>query len=153
MVEAHAAGIRRLATNGTSGSRRPKILADSFPSRSLLACQTGLMTHLMRLLHELDVLAGSWELRPKLVQELDLRQLATYQRIIADGRRQGVFAPTLSNEMVVLEDDYGLRIVADQISTHDSAADGMRAVAAQLGCLTSTAVDINRRNGRDASST
>lgn len=111
------------------------------------------MTHLMRLLHELDVLAGSWELRPKLVQELDLRQLATYQRIIADGRRQGVFAPTLSNEMVVLEDDYGLRIVADQISTHDSAADGMRAVAAQLGCLTSTAVDINRRNGRDASST
>lgn len=139
LVEAHSAAVTRFCDQ-----RDAEIAATDDPARQLdIAIVAGLPDGpddaLMRLLYELDVLAGTSQLHLALVQELDMRQLATYRRIIADGRRRGVFTPTLSDEMVattmvVLEDGYGLRIVADQMATRDSAAEGMRAVAAELGC-------------------
>jgi len=141
LVEAHAAGVARFCDE-----RDALVAATKDPRRQLgVAITAGLPTGpddaLMRLLFELDVLAGNSELHEKLVQELDRRQLSTYQGIISAGQREGVFTPTLSGNlvattMVALEDGYGLHIVADRVTTHDIAADGMRAVAAQLGCPT-----------------
>ncbi|WP_307820293.1 TetR/AcrR family transcriptional regulator [Rhodococcoides fascians] len=141
LVEAHAAGVSRFCDE-----RDELVAATQDPRRQLdIAIDAGLPTGpddaLMRLLFELDVLAGSSALHEKLVQELDRRQAATYRNIISTGERAGVFTPTPSGDlvattMVALEDGYGLHIVADHITTHDVAADGMRAVAAQLGCPT-----------------
>jgi len=142
LVEAHAAGVKRFCDE-----RDALVAATKDPRRQLdVAISAGLPTGpddaLMRLLFELDVLAGNSALHEQLVQQLDRRQLATYNGIIATGVREGVFTPTPSGDlvattMVALEDGYGLQIVADRVTTHDIAADGMRAVAAQLGCPTS----------------
>jgi hypothetical protein len=55
-----------------------------------------------------------------------------------------VFTPTIGDDsvattMVALEDGYGMRIVADRVTTHAAAAAGMREVAGQLGCPTAHA--------------
>lgn len=144
LVEAHAAGVARFCDE-----RDALVAAAKDPRRKLdIAITAGLPTGpddaLMRLLFELDVLAGNSALHEKLVQELDRRQAATYQDIISAGEQQGVFTPTpngdlVATTMVALEDGYGLHIVADRITTHSTAADGMRMVAAQLGCPTAAA--------------
>lgn len=142
LVEAHSAGIARFCDQ-----RDALISATPDPRQQLdVAITSGLPEGpddaLMRLLYELDVLAGSSALHEKLVQELDARQVKTYLGIIAAGRAAKVFTPALSDELVAatlvaLEDGYGLQIVADRVTTRDAAADGMRAVATQLGCPTS----------------
>ena len=144
LVEAHAAGVARFCDE-----RDSQIAATDDPRRQLdIAITAGLPTGpedaLMRLLFELDVLAGSSELHHELVKELDRRQLATYRGIISAGRQAGVFTPPISDDsmattMVALEDGYGMRIVADRVTTHAAAADGMREVAEQLGCPTTDA--------------
>lgn len=141
LLEAHAAGVARFCDH-----RDALVAHEADPRRQLeVAIATGLPSGpddaLMRLLFELDVLAGSSELHEKLVQELDRRQLATYQGIIDGGHSSGVFRPNLTPDLVArtlvaLEDGYGLHIVADRITTHTIAAEGMRAVAAELGCPT-----------------
>ncbi len=100
----------------------------------------------MRLLYELDVLAGSSTLHERLVQDLDQRQLNTYRLVLGRGVEAGVFSPSLGIDMVAqtlvaLEDGFGLQIVADKVTTHDEAAACMRAVAGELGCPT----DIDER--------
>ena len=144
LLEAHAAGVARFCDH-----RDALVAHEADPRRQLeVAITTGLPSGpddaLMRLLFELDVLAGNSELHEKLVQELDRRQLATYQGIIDGGHRAGVFRPNLTPDLVArtlvaLEDGYGLHIVADRITTHTIAAEGMRAVAAELGCPTISA--------------
>lgn len=139
LVEAHAAGIDRFCDH-----RDALVAQQASPGRQLdVAITRGLPSGpddaLMRLLFELDVLAGTSTLHENLVQELDRRQLATYQGIIDEGVRTGAFRPTMAPDLVArtlvaLEDGYGLHIVADRITTHTIAADGMRSVAAALGC-------------------
>jgi DNA-binding transcriptional regulator YbjK len=141
LVEAHAAGVARFCDE-----RDREISGIEDPRRALdVAITMGLPSGpddaLMRLLYELDVMAGSSALHEQLVQELDRRQFATYHGIVSAGRRSGVFAPVLGDDLVattlaMLEDGYGLHIVTDHTTTHDAAADGIRSVAEQLGCPT-----------------
>ena len=140
LLEAHSAGIERFCT------ARDAALAEIDDPRVQLgvAIAEGLPTGpddaLMGLLYQFDALAGDASLHDELVQKLYLRQLATYRRIVAAGRADGVFAPRLDDEtlamtLVALEDAYGLHIVGgNALMTVDAAAAAMRAVATELGC-------------------
>lgn len=142
LVEAHAAGIARFCDE-----RDAAVAAEPDPRAKLaVAIRSGLPAGpddaLMRLLLELDVLAGSSSLHEESMQELHRRQLATYVGIVTAGAREGTFAPVLPAELVArtfvaLEDGYGIQIVADRVSTHEAAMQAMVSVAAQLGCPTS----------------
>jgi len=144
LVEAHAAGVERFC------DERDRLVDGLDDPRDRLgaAIDAGLPTGpddaLMSLLYEFDVLAGNSELHDELVQKLYLRQLETYRRILAAGRAAGVFAPRLADDelamtFVALEDAYGLHIVGgNALMTVDTAAAAMRAVAADLGCPTSS---------------
>ena len=141
LVEAHAAGVARFCDE-----RDARVGAASDPRDMLgVAIRSGLPSGpddaLMRLLLELDVLAGSSALHEELMQELNRRQLATYRSIVRAGMEHGAFTPALSAELVAqtfvaLEDGYGIHIVADRVTTHDEAVDAMVAVASSLGCPT-----------------
>jgi len=141
LVEAHAAGVTRFCDQ-----RDARVAAESDPRAALgVAIRSGLPSGpddaLMRLLLELDVLAGSSALHEELMREFNSRQLATYLRIVTGGVEAGVFASALdtglvAQTLVALEDGYGIHIVADRVTTHDEAARAMVAVAAQLGCPT-----------------
>ena len=143
LVEAHAAGLQRFCAD-----RDAAVAAESDPRRKLdIAFEAGLPSGpedaLMRLLLELDVLAGTSALHEELVQQMDRHQQATYRAILAAGLEQGVFRPTMPLEaltlaFVAMEDGFTLQIVADRIITHDSALDVMRSAAAGLGCPVST---------------
>ncbi|WP_102194719.1 TetR/AcrR family transcriptional regulator [Microbacterium aurantiacum] len=144
LLEAHAAGVARFCDQ-----RDATVAQEPDPRRKLaVAITTGLPSGpddaLMRLLFELDVLAGNSELHEELVQELDRRQLVTYRGIIDAGVQAGVFRPNLDADLVAktlvaLEDGYGLQIVADRITTHAIAVGAIRSVAAELGCPTGDA--------------
>lgn len=143
LVEAHAAGIARFCDD-----RDRRLAQEADPRRQLaIAIDAGLPTGpddaLMRLLYELDVLAGSSALHERLVQDLDQRQLSTYRLVLGRGVESGVFGPslgidTVAQSLVALEDGFGLQIVADKVATHDEAVACMRAVARELGCPTDT---------------
>ncbi|AOX45883.1 TetR/AcrR family transcriptional regulator [Microbacterium sp. BH-3-3-3] len=143
LVEAHEAGIARFCDD------RDRRLAEEADPRGQLAIAidaglpTGPDDALMRLLYELDVLAGSSTLHERLVQDLDQRQLSTYRRVLERGVESGVFSPSVgidlvAQTLVALEDGFGLQIVADKVTTHDEAVVCMRAVAGELGCPTDT---------------
>ncbi|WP_088318340.1 TetR/AcrR family transcriptional regulator [Kineosporia sp. R_H_3] len=139
LVEAHAAGLQRFCAD-----RDAAVATQDDPRRQLdIAFTVGLPSGpddaLMRLLLELDVLAGTSSLHEELVQQLDRHQQATYRAILAAGVEQGVFRPTLSLDdltlaLVAMEDGFTLQIVADRIITHDAALQVMRSTAAGLGC-------------------
>lgn len=139
LVEAHAAGVTRFCDE-----RDALVAGESDPRAKLgIAIRSGLPSGpedaLMRLLLELDVLAGNSVLHEELMRELNRRQLATYLAIVTAGVDDGVFTPTLGPELVAqalvaLEDGYGIHIVADRVTTHEEAGRAMVAVATQLGC-------------------
>ncbi|AND17680.1 TetR family transcriptional regulator [Rathayibacter tritici] len=141
LVEAHAAGVTRFCDE-----RDARVAAESDPRAKLdVAFRSGLPSGpddaLMRLLLELDILAGSSDLHEELMQELNRRQVATYLSIVTTGIEDGAFTPALGSELVAqtfvaLEDGYGIHIVADRVTTHEEALRAMTAVAAQLGCPT-----------------
>ncbi|WP_380173681.1 TetR/AcrR family transcriptional regulator [Kineococcus sp. DHX-1] len=141
LVEAHAAGVTRFCDE-----RDALVAAEPDPRARLgIAIRAGLPSGpddaLMRLLLELDVLAGNSVLHEELMRELNRRQCATYQGIVTAGVDEGVFSPALGAELVArtfvaLEDGYGIHIVADRVTTHEEARRAMVAVAAQLGCPT-----------------
>lgn len=138
--EAHAAGVERFCT------ARDAALAEIEDPRAQLgvAIVKGLPTGpddaLMGLLYQFDALAGDASAHDELVQELYLRQLATYRRILEAGRAAGAFTPRLDDEtlamtFVALEDAYGLHIVGgNALMTVTAAAAAMRTVASDLGC-------------------
>jgi AcrR family transcriptional regulator len=142
LVEAHSAGIQRFCAD-----RDTAVAAESDPRRQLaIAFAAGLPSGpddaLMRLLLELDVLAGTSTLHEELVQKMDHHQLATYRAILTAGVDQGVFHPTLPIDavalaLVAMEDGFSLQIVADRVISHLDAVRVMRSVAASLGCPTS----------------
>ena len=144
LVEAHAAGVERFC------DERDRLVAELDDPRERLgaAIDAGLPSGpddaLMSLLYEFDVLAGNSELHDELVQNMYLRQLATYRGILAAGREAGVFSPRLGDDelamtFVALEDAYGLHIVGgNALMTVDVAAAALRAVARDLGCPTSS---------------
>ena len=140
LAETHRAGIRRFGED-----RDTRLAGIASPARRLAAAidaglPTGPDDALMRLLYEFDVLAGHSELHAQLVQEMYLRQLATYRGVLDAGIAGGDFAPTievgeLAMSLVALEDSYGLHIVAGNVHIDvPMAARAMRAVAAALGC-------------------
>lgn len=140
LVETHRAGIKRLGDD-----RDARLAQLASPARRLAeAIDAGLPTGpddaLMRLLYEFDVLAGHSELHDQLVQEMYLRQLATYRGVLDAGKDAGDFAPTmdigdLAMSLVALEDGYCLHIVAGNARIDvPMAARAMRAVAAGVGC-------------------
>ncbi|MHC6222955.1 hypothetical protein [Arthrobacter sp. MMS24-S77] len=95
----------------------------------------------MRLLYEFDFMAGHSELHDTLVQQMYLRQTATYRAIFEEGNATGAFAITselaqAAMNMVALEDAYGLHIVAgNRLVTVDMARDAMLAFAGQIGAI------------------
>ena len=140
LVETHSAGVARFCDE-----RDAVVGALDDPRRQLaVAIERGLPhgpdDHLMRLLYEFDVLAGSSALHDEQVQHMYLRQLATYRRVFAAGRAAGVFRSGLSDDelamtFVALEDAYGLHIVGgNELMTVAAATAAMRRLAAELGC-------------------
>lgn len=145
LVEAHAAGLQRFCTD-----RETAVAAEGDPRRQLdIAFAAGLPSGpddaLMRLLLELDVLAGTSALHEELVQQMDRHQRKTYRAILGAGVEQGVFRPTMTLDeltlaLVAMEDGFTLQIVADRIITHDAALEVMRSAAAAFGCPVSQRV-------------
>lgn len=140
LAEAHRAGIRRFGDD-----RDERLAGISSPPQQLAAAiavglPTGPDDALLRLLYEFDVLAGHSELHAQLVQEMYLRQLGTYRRVLEAGVASGEFTPTidlddLAMSLVALEDSYALHIVAGNAHIDVPCAErAMRAVAAGLGC-------------------
>ncbi len=140
LVEAHRAGTERFC------DRRDELVAElKSPADKLRAAVDGGLPSgpddaLMRLLYEFDFMAGSSELHDSLVQQMYLRQTATYRAIFEEGNASGAFSITsdlgqAAMNMVALEDAYGLHIVSgNRLVTVDMARDAMLAFAAQLGC-------------------
>ncbi|WP_197061030.1 TetR/AcrR family transcriptional regulator [Microbacterium mangrovi] len=140
LVETHAAGVARFCDE-----RDALVDALDDPREQLAVAIDRGLPHgpddaLMRLLYEFDVLAGLSALHDEHVQNMYVRQLATYRRVFAAGRSAGVFRSgmddeTLAMTFVALEDAYGLHIVGgNELMTVDTARTAMRRLADELGC-------------------
>ncbi|MFT3871649.1 MAG: TetR family transcriptional regulator [Nocardioides sp.] len=140
LVETHRAGIQRFCDDRDARLADVASPADQLALAIDIGLPSGPDDALMRLLYEFDFLAGHSELHADLVQQMYLRQLATYRGVLGAGVATGEFAPTiapdeLAMDLVALEDAYSLHIVAG--NTHldvPTAARAMRSVAAGLGC-------------------
>jgi AcrR family transcriptional regulator len=138
LLEAHAAGMIRV------GSERAASVAAEHGAAAKLsaAIDAGLPTGpddaLMRLLYEFDVLAGKSPLHDALVQQLYREQVNLYLTVLTDGRDSGDFTLTgpieiIARNFVMLEDAYGLHIVAGGSLTVTDARNAIRLYARQAG--------------------
>lgn len=139
LLETHRVGVERFC------DRRDAIVAaiPEPPKQLAAAIREGLPSGpddaLMRLLYELDVLAGTSSLHDQLVEQLYRRQLATYADILGRGVASGAFAPVMAVDvaamnLVALEDAYGLHIVGgNSLITVASAEAAMREAARAFG--------------------
>jgi AcrR family transcriptional regulator len=139
LVAAYEYGMRAFL------QERADLIEQEGPAGSVLAqtIRSGLPSGpedpLMRLFFEYDVVAEDSAVHDRLVQAMYAGQVELYRRVLERGVASGEFSPTvhvdtLAMNLVVLEDAYGLHIVAgnDRI-TVDSAYEAMCALAEGLG--------------------
>jgi len=141
LVEAHAAGVARFCDERNALIEAASGPPETFAAAIRAGLPSGPDDASMRLLFEVDVLAGASPLHEELMQKLNRRQRAVYLRIVRAGIAAGVFVPVLTADLVAqtlvaLEDCHGIHIVADRVTTHDGAVEAVFAVAAGLGCPT-----------------
>ncbi|PRB36084.1 TetR family transcriptional regulator [Arthrobacter sp. MYb23] len=143
LVEAHRAGTERFCDHRDSVVAELESPAEKLRAAIAAGLPSGPDDALMRLLYEFDFMAGQSELHDTLVQQMYLRQTATYRAIFEEGNASGAFAISADLDqatmnMVALEDAYSLHIVAgNRLVTVDMAREAMLAFAEQIGCRTS----------------
>ncbi|MEJ1115930.1 TetR family transcriptional regulator [Paenarthrobacter sp. CCNWLY172] len=140
LVEAHRAGTERFCDHRDAVVAQLSSPAEKLRAAISAGLPSGPDDALMRLLYEFDFMAGQSELHDTLVQQMYLRQTATYRAIFEEGNASGAFSISTDLDqatmnMVALEDAYSLHIVAgNRLVTVDMACDAMLAFAEQIGC-------------------
>lgn len=140
LVEAHRAGTERFCDHRDAVVAQLSSPAEKLRAAISAGLPSGPDDALMRLLYEFDFMAGRSELHDTLVQQMYLRQTATYRAIFEEGNASGAFSISTDLDqatmnMVALEDAYSLHIVAgNRLVTVDMAYDAMLAFAEQIGC-------------------
>lgn len=140
LVEAHRAGTERFCDHRDAVVAGLESPAEKLQAAISAGLPSGPDDALMRLLYEFDFMAGQSELHDTLVQQMYLRQTATYRAIFQEGNASGDFSISADLDqatmnMVALEDAYSLHIVAgNRLVTVDMARAAMLAFAEQIGC-------------------
>ncbi|MET3919748.1 TetR family transcriptional regulator [Arthrobacter sp. UYEF20] len=140
LVEAHRAGTERFCDYRDNVVAELETPAEKLRAAISAGLPSGPDDALMRLLYEFDFMAGQSELHDTLVQQMYLRQTATYRAIFEEGNASGAFAISTdlgqaTMNMVALEDAYSLHIVAgNRLVTVEMAREAMLAFAEQIGC-------------------